>query len=60
MLRRPESIELIRWYYAITDSHIRQQFLEMIKTVAQSQQRAADEDERVDNHAAPSRPERQQ
>ena len=60
MLQRPEAIELIRWYYAITDPDVRQQFLEMVKTVAQSQPRAADEDKRDDDRAAPSRPERQQ
>ena len=38
MMQRPEAIELIRWYYAIADSGVRQQFLEMVKTVAQSQQ----------------------
>ncbi len=37
MMQRPEAIELIRWYYAITDSDVREQFLEMVKTVAQSQ-----------------------
>jgi hypothetical protein len=30
---------LIRSYYAISDPEIRRQFLEMVKTVAQSQQR---------------------
>jgi transcriptional regulator with XRE-family HTH domain len=39
IMQRPEAIELIRWYYAISDSGIRQQFLDMVKTVAQSQQR---------------------
>jgi transcriptional regulator with XRE-family HTH domain len=39
MMQRPEAIELIRWYYAIPDSGVQQQFLEMVKTVAQSQQR---------------------
>lgn len=39
MMQRPEAIELIRWYYAIADLGVRQQFLEMVKTVAQSQQR---------------------
>jgi transcriptional regulator with XRE-family HTH domain len=38
-LQRPETIELIRSYYAISDPEIRRQFLEMVKTVAQSQQR---------------------
>jgi transcriptional regulator with XRE-family HTH domain len=39
MMQRPEAIELIRWYYAIADSGVRDQFLEMVKTVAQSQPR---------------------
>lgn len=38
MMQRPEAIELIRWYYAIPASGVRQQFLEMVKMVAQSQQ----------------------
>ena len=38
-LQRPETIELIRSYYLITDQEIRRQFLEMVKAVAQSQQR---------------------
>jgi transcriptional regulator with XRE-family HTH domain len=42
MMQRPEAIELIRWYYAITDPEVRQQFLEMVKAVAQSQPRAGD------------------
>ncbi|MGE0259598.1 MAG: helix-turn-helix domain-containing protein [Alphaproteobacteria bacterium] len=37
MMQRPEAIELVRWYYAISDSDVRQQFLEMVRTVAQSQ-----------------------
>lgn len=36
-LQRPEAIELIRAYYAIADQRIRHQFLDMVKTVAQSQ-----------------------
>jgi transcriptional regulator with XRE-family HTH domain len=39
MMQRPEAIELIRWYYAIVDSDVREQFLEMVKTVAESQKR---------------------
>ena len=39
MMQRPEAIELIRWYYAITDPGVRQQFLEMVKTVAEAQRR---------------------
>ena len=34
-LQRPETIELIRLYYAISDAKIRRQFLEMAKTVAE-------------------------
>ena len=43
ILQRPEAIELIRWYYAITDPDVRRQFLEMVKAVAQSQPHAADQ-----------------
>jgi transcriptional regulator with XRE-family HTH domain len=39
LLQRPEAIELIRWYYAIPIVEVRQQFLEMVKTVAAQQQR---------------------
>jgi transcriptional regulator with XRE-family HTH domain len=35
-LQRPETIELIRSYYAITDQRMRHQFLEMVKAAAQS------------------------
>jgi transcriptional regulator with XRE-family HTH domain len=35
-LQRPETIEFIRLSYAIADSKIRRQFLEMAKTVAES------------------------
>ncbi len=38
-LQRPETIELIRCYYRIADPQIRQQFLDMVKTVAQSHAR---------------------
>ncbi len=38
-LQRPETIELIRSYYAIADSETRHQFLEMVKAVALSHQR---------------------
>ena len=38
-MQRPEAIELIRWYYTISDSGVRRQFLDMVKTVAQSQPR---------------------
>jgi transcriptional regulator with XRE-family HTH domain len=33
-LERPETIELVRLYYAIPDQRMRQQFLEMVKMVA--------------------------
>jgi transcriptional regulator with XRE-family HTH domain len=36
-LQRPEAIDLIRSYYAIGDLRIRQQFLDMVKAVAESQ-----------------------
>ena len=35
-LQRPETIEFIRLYYAIPDTQVRRQFLEMAKTVAAS------------------------
>ena len=35
-LQRPETIEFIRLYYAISDQKIRRQFLEMAKTLAES------------------------
>ncbi len=38
-LQRPEAIELIRAYYAIADQRVRNQFLDMMKAVAQIQQR---------------------
>ena len=33
-LEQPETIELVRFYYAIPDAKVRQQFLEMVKAVA--------------------------
>jgi transcriptional regulator with XRE-family HTH domain len=33
-MERPETIELIRLYYAIPDQRVREQFLEMVKVVA--------------------------
>ena len=33
-MERPETIELIRLYYAIPDPAVRQQFLDMVKAVA--------------------------
>ncbi len=35
-LQRPETIEFIRMYYAIPDLRARQQFLEMVKTLAEA------------------------
>jgi transcriptional regulator with XRE-family HTH domain len=35
-LEKPETIELIRLYYGIADSAVRHQFLEMVKSVAES------------------------
>ena len=33
-MERPETIELVRLYYAIPDSSVRERFLEMVKAVA--------------------------
>jgi transcriptional regulator with XRE-family HTH domain len=41
-MERPETIELIRLYYAIPDQHVRQQFLEMVKAVAERAPAAAE------------------
>jgi transcriptional regulator with XRE-family HTH domain len=38
-MERPETIELIRLYYAIPDQRVRQQFLEMVKAVADAAKR---------------------
>ena len=38
-MERPETIELIRLYYAIPDVNVRQQFLEMVKAVAAATKR---------------------
>jgi transcriptional regulator with XRE-family HTH domain len=38
-MERPETIELVRLYYAIPDLHVRQQFFEMVKAVAESTKR---------------------
>src|SRR5271169_1621392 len=35
-LEKPETIDLIRLYYAIPDPTVRRQFLEMVKVIAQS------------------------
>jgi len=37
-MQRPETIELVRSYYAISDQRTRQQFLEMVKAAAQTRQ----------------------
>ena len=37
-LQRPETIELVRAYYAIADQRTRHQFLEMVKAAAQSRE----------------------
>ena len=39
-LQRPESIELIRSFYAIPDARMRQQFFDMVKTMSASPDRA--------------------
>jgi transcriptional regulator with XRE-family HTH domain len=38
-MERPETIELIRLYYAIPDMQVRQQFLELVKSVASTVKR---------------------
>lgn len=38
-MERPETIELIRLYYAIPDTAVRQKFLEMVKAVAEATKR---------------------
>ncbi|HWB51300.1 MAG TPA: helix-turn-helix transcriptional regulator [Stellaceae bacterium] len=35
-MERPETIELVRFYYAIPDVKVRQSFLDMVKAVAKS------------------------
>ena len=35
--QRPEAIDLVRFYYAIPDPRVREQFLEMVKAVAANQ-----------------------
>jgi hypothetical protein len=37
-MQRGDVIELIRSFYAIGDAQVRQQFLDMVKSVAQSHQ----------------------
>ena len=34
LMQEPESLELIRLYYTISDQDVRRQFLDMVKTVA--------------------------
>jgi hypothetical protein len=36
-MHRPETIELVRLYYAIPDLAVRQRFLEMVKAVARAE-----------------------
>lgn len=38
-MERPETIELVRLYYAIADSAVRQHFLDMVKAVAAAARR---------------------
>jgi transcriptional regulator with XRE-family HTH domain len=42
-LQRPETIELVRLYYAIPDQRIRHQFLDMVSAVAESFPRRGDD-----------------
>jgi transcriptional regulator with XRE-family HTH domain len=34
VMRQPETIDLVRFYYAIRDDHIRRQFLALVKAIA--------------------------
>ena len=36
LMQRPESLELVRAYYAIVDPRVRRQFFELVSAVAQS------------------------
>ena len=38
-MERPETIELVRYYYSIPDLKVREQFLEMVKAVAAATKR---------------------
>jgi len=38
-IEQPETIELVRCYYAIPDERVRQQFLQMVKAVARTSKR---------------------
>jgi transcriptional regulator with XRE-family HTH domain len=49
IMQRPEAIELIRWYYAITAPDVRQQFLEMVKAVSQSRLHPSEEGPTADD-----------
>jgi len=40
-MERPETIELVRLYYSISDVQVRQQFLEMVKAIAATTKRAS-------------------
>jgi transcriptional regulator with XRE-family HTH domain len=40
-MEQPETIELVRCYYAIPDEQVRQQFLQMVKAVARRSNRRA-------------------
>ena len=40
LLQQPETLELVRHYYAIADQQVREQFLDMVKAVAKSSQPA--------------------
>jgi len=42
-MEQPETIELVRRYYAIPDERVRQQFLQMVKAVAESSERRVPE-----------------
>jgi hypothetical protein len=38
-MERPETIELVRRYYAIPDERVRRQLLQIVKAVAESRER---------------------
>jgi transcriptional regulator with XRE-family HTH domain len=39
VMRRPETIDLVRFYYAILDDHVRKQFLALVKAIASTRSR---------------------
>jgi transcriptional regulator with XRE-family HTH domain len=39
VMRRPETIDLVRFYYAIPDEHVRKQFLALVKAIASTRSR---------------------